>query len=287
MTLQEVAEILDVHYMTVYRYVREGMLPAVRVDRGWQVDKAVLKEFQLAKKSSGKGESKARHGGRDSADWVDRIVGRLIDGDEVGSANILNSALRSGHDLQFIYVDILIPALVIIGDQWESGKIDIYVEHRSSEIVFRLIVQLSLKFKRRGLDRGTVVVGAPKGELHSLTIAMITHLLRYEGWNVSNLGADLPADEFGKAVKNLQNVVGVCVVATMSSSLFEAAKSISAVRKVSKSNGDKSDKPTVKCFVGGSAIRSDDHAQELGADKWVKGPRELIVALDSVLSRVS
>lgn len=30
------------------------MLPAVRVDRGWQVDKAVLKEFQLAKNQTAK-----------------------------------------------------------------------------------------------------------------------------------------------------------------------------------------------------------------------------------------
>ena len=38
LTLQQAADKLGVHYMTVYRYVRTGKLPATRVGGGWQVD---------------------------------------------------------------------------------------------------------------------------------------------------------------------------------------------------------------------------------------------------------
>ena len=166
------------------------------------------------------------------------------------------------------------PALATIGDRWEQGTLDIYVEHRATEIVFRLIGQLSSKFTRRGVDRGTVIIVAPEGEKHSISIALAADVLRLEGWKAMNLGANLPASELAKAAKSAQNLVSVCVATTMSSSLHETAKSILAVRSVAG--------PKVKCFVAGLAIKSEDQAQELGADLWVASPRELIVALDSL-----
>ena len=283
MTLQEVAEILDVHYMTVYRYVREGMLPADQINRSWQISRADLKEFQASRLSSSKNKKsisksgsglvkKARHGGRDETVWSDRVLARLIEGDEAGVTSVINSALRSTHNLQSVYLDVLMPALATIGARWEQGKLDIYVEHRATEIVSRLIGQLSSKFSRRGVDRGTVIIVAPEGEQHSLSIALTADLLRVEGWKVMNLGANLPASELAKAAKSAQNLVSVCIATTMSSSLQETAKSILAVRSVSGSK--------VKCFAAGLAIKSEDQAQELGADLWVASPRELIVALD-------
>ena len=290
MTLQEVAEILDVHYMTVYRYIREGMLPADQINRSWQIDRADLKEFQASRLSSSKNKKsisksgsgsvkKARHGGRDETVWSDRVLARLIEGDEAGVTSVINSALRSTHNLQSVYLDVLMPALATIGARWEQGKLDIYVEHRATEIVSRLIGQLSSKFSRRGVDRGTVIIVAPEGEQHSLSIALTADLLRVEGWKVMNLGANLPASELAKAAKSAQNLVSVCIATTMSSSLQETAKSILAVRSVSVSK--------VKCFAAGLAIKSQDQAQELGADLWVSSPRELIVALDSLSQKAS
>ncbi len=290
MTLQEVAEILDVHYMTVYRYVREGMLRADQVNRSWQISRADLKEFQASRLSSSKNKKsisksgsgsvkKARHGGRDETEWADRVLARLIEGDEAGVTSVINSALRSTHNLQSIYLDVLMPALATIGDRWEQGMLDIYVEHRATEIVSRLIGQLSSKFTRRGVDRGTVIIVAPEGEKHSLSIALAADVLRLEGWKAMNLGANLPASELAKAVKSTQNLVGVCITTTMSGSLRETANSISAVRDIAGFN--------VKCFVAGLAIKSQDQAQELGADFWVASPRELIVALDSLTQKAS
>lgn len=274
LTLTEVAEALDVHYMTVYRYVREGMLPATRVNRSWQIKRTDLKEFESARagnskqvgQSASKTSRKARHGARDTAPWVERVVSRLVEGDERGSLKVLEAALRSGHDIHGIYIDVLLPSLVAIGDLWHRQKIDIYVEHRASVIIIRLISQISPRFLRRGLDRGTIIVGAPVGEEHSVGISIIADLLRYEGWNVFNLGANLPASEFAKVVENTQDLVAVCVVATMADSLVETSKSISAIRKVAHRD--------IKCFVGGAAIKSNVHAQKLGADHWVANPRD-------------
>ncbi len=272
LTLQEVAETLDVHYMTVYRYVREGMLPSVRVNRSWQISRADLNEFQSNKKSSNKTSSKARHGGRNAADWVNRFESRLIVGDERGSLAVLEAALRSGGDIRSIYIDIVMPAVARLSEKWCRSEMDVYVEHRASRIIIRLISQITPRFTRRGVDRGTIIIGAPEGDLHGLGIAIVGDLLRCEGWRISDLGANLPANEFGLAVRNSNDLVAVCIVVTMSDALAETAKCIAVMR----ATGD----ARTKYFVAGLAIESQNHAEKLGADYWVNGPQELISSLD-------
>ena len=47
-TLTEAAEVLGVHYMTAYKYVRTGRLAASKVGGGWRITSDALKEFQSA-----------------------------------------------------------------------------------------------------------------------------------------------------------------------------------------------------------------------------------------------
>ena len=46
MSLDEAAKVLGVHYMTAYRYVRQGKLAASRVKGVWQVTPHAVGEFQ-------------------------------------------------------------------------------------------------------------------------------------------------------------------------------------------------------------------------------------------------
>jgi excisionase family DNA binding protein len=47
--LREAAELLGVHYMTVYRYIRTGRLPAHQAGSQWEISAADLKQFRRAK----------------------------------------------------------------------------------------------------------------------------------------------------------------------------------------------------------------------------------------------
>src|ERR1700691_5905721 len=44
--LKQAAALLGVHYMTVYRYVRQGRLPAERIGTEWRVSRRVLESFK-------------------------------------------------------------------------------------------------------------------------------------------------------------------------------------------------------------------------------------------------
>jgi len=61
--LKEVARELDVHYMTAYRYVRQGRLDATWVDNGWQVHRDAIEAFR----STGDAASETSNG---PVDWA-------------------------------------------------------------------------------------------------------------------------------------------------------------------------------------------------------------------------
>jgi len=280
LTLQEVARALKVHYMTAYRYVRQGRLRATQVDGQWRVARADLTAFRTASRRSAPRRTTTRRTAPRrttppprSADWVSRMEACLLAGDEVGALGVVESALASGHDLYGAYLEVVSPALVRIGERWAQGRLDIFEEHRATGIVTRLIGQVGPRFARRGPRRGTVLIGAPAGEHHGLPIAMTADLVRHEGWRVSDVGADMPAEAFAAAARRTEDLVAVCVGVTMRSSLPAARDTIAAVRR---------ETPDVSCFVGGAAVASEHDALGLGAHRWASSPRDLVAALETL-----
>lgn len=280
-SLHEAARRLKVHYMTVYRYVRSGRLPAHQEDGEWQVLVADLQEFAATRKQraergakrTGAKHARAKHGARAAADWSGRLEQCLIAGDEAGAEHLLDDALASGHDLFSLYLDVVSPALVAIGAKWQGGGLLIHEEHRASNIVARLFARVSARFAHRGPSRGTIVIGGPSGERHALALTMIADLLRSRGWNVSDIGTDVPSQAFADAVKNVDQLTAVCVGVTMRESLDSARQSVAALRNAVSSE--------VKIFVGGAAVDSESVARSLGADAWARDPRMLLALIAS------
>lgn len=272
-SLHDVAEMLDVHYMTVYRYVRQGQLPATKVGRSWYVKPSDLELFRDAKVQT----SEVSEGGRKVAPWAERLEAQLIQGDQRGAAEIMEAVLRSGHDLYFLYLQVLSPAMGAIGAKWAAGNLEIFVEHRASNIALRLIGQFGPRFARRGVSKGTVVLGSPADEMHTLSTSMVADLIRLEGWNVSDVGANMPAEAFAEAIRQGEDVVAVCIGVTMPGSLPAAQATIGAIRKVVPRD--------LPILVGGAGVASDEIARDLGADRRSGSVYELIEVLGEVAHR--
>ena len=272
-SLHDVAEMLDVHYMTVYRYVRQGQLPATKVGRSWYVKPSDLELFRDAKAHS----AEVSEGGKKIAPWAERLEAQLIQGDQRGAAEIMEAVLRSGHDLYFLYLQVLSPAMSAIGARWAAGNLEIFVEHRASNIAMRLIGQFGPRFARRGVSKGTVVLGSPADEMHTLSTSMVADLIRFEGWNVSDVGANMPAEAFAEAIRQGEDVVAVCIGVTMPGSLPAAQATIGAIRKVVPRD--------LPILVGGAGVPSDEVARKLGADRRSGSVYELIEVLGEVARR--
>ncbi len=268
MTLHEAAVMLDVHYMTAYRYVRLGLLPAHKAAGTWRVLLSDLRQFQ--------GQNPQPIDVEDSRKknvlWWERLEARLLAGDGSGAWAVVEAALVAGVSVEDIYTKVLSPAMVSIGDQWARGDLEIYYEHQASAIVGRIMGRLGPRFVGRGRTKGSIVVGAPQGERHGLVVSMVADLLRQRGWEVFDLGADLPAQSFIAAVKNTPDVVAACVSVTSPSARDAACELIAALREAS---GD-----AVPIYVGGAAVLSAPDAEELGAHGWASNVDVLVGLLE-------
>jgi methanogenic corrinoid protein MtbC1 len=235
--------------MTAYRYVRLGMLPARKVGSEWEILERDLEAFR-AEPASG---ASHRH-----APWSDRFLTRLLADDEPGAWKVVEAAMAAGVDPPAVHTTIIGPAMRQVGDRWHAGEIMVADEHRVSSIAARIVGRLGPRFVKRGRRRGMVVIGTPPGERHGLPVAMAADLLRACGYEVVDLGADLPIDSFVGAVAARGPVMLVGISVTDSTCLDGARDLTAALRKVGAA-------PIV---VGGRAIRSEVDAARVGADAW-------------------
>ncbi|MCU1398858.1 MAG: putative corrinoid protein [Acidimicrobiales bacterium] len=295
LTLHEAATLLGVHYMTAYRYVRLGLLPARKVGGTWCVGEDDVAAFrdreggrgtaQQATASADRGIGEPRSGfgdvpsvdvarsGRLRAPWTERIEARLLAGDVRGTWSIVEAALAAGSSLSDVYLDVITPALVSIGERWATGELDVSDEHRASGIVMRLIGRLGPRFARRGRTRGVVVLGCPVGEQHSLALAMLSDLLRQRGWEVSDLGSDLPVSSFVRAVTTIGSDL-VAVGISVGFELGAVAETIEAIHTAS---------PGATVVLGGRAITSAAHARSLGADRFAPSLDAILAVLEGLV----
>lgn len=273
MSLDEAAKVLGVHYMTAYRYVRQGKLTATRVKGVWQVTPHALSEFQR-RADARKENPRASDDSRRTGDYVGELLRCLLNADGGGAWGVLQRAIDAGNDMEEVYLEILAPAMSEIGSQWQRGEIDIAVEHQATSIATRLIGQLSPRCVRRGRRRGEILIGGPAGERHVLPLAMLADLLRLEGWEVFDLGADTPANSFVHAASKINNLTAVGVSVSTPESLAGAADVVRALRQAMADE--------VPVVLGGNAIRDLAHAQELGGDFFAEGARGFIDFLDGL-----
>lgn len=267
--LREAADRLGVHYMTAYRYVRSGRLPAQKQGSEWRVDPADLARLTSPVAAAPPPQRSSRR-----SVHRQRLERRLVAGDEAGAWGVVEAALTSGADPAEVLTDVMVPSLESIGERWEAGELSIADEHRASAVAQRLIARMGPRFRRPGRRRGTVVLGSTTGDRHSLPTAILGDLLRGRGLEVVDLGADCPAATFVDEVRRAAPVcaLGICVTAP------DVVETVPDVVGEVRAAG-------VVCpvVVGGGAVRDGEHARRLGADLWA-GPVEDVVELFASLA---
>ena len=105
--------------------------------------------------------------------------------------------------------------------------------------------------------KGKVVIGTVKGDLHDIGKNIVVTLLQAAGFEVIDLGIDVPPEEFVKAVKDHNpDIVGMSALLT--TTMNEMENVIKALEKAGLRN-------KVKIIIGGAPI-TPEFASKIGAD---------------------
>ena len=190
MDLREAAGTLGVHYQTAYGWVRQGILPARKVGRGYEVDESDVGAL-ATRRRLGQPPTRPIHV-RDWAAQAQSLYLLIAAGEETRARHRLER-LAAGVPLIDLCEHVIAPALRRIGDEWQAGRVSIAQEHRASAICERLIAAHTSQ--PAGRPRGVAVVATPPGERHGLPALMAAACLREDRWLVHHLASDLPVDE--------------------------------------------------------------------------------------------
>lgn len=119
----------------------------------------------------------------------------------------------STHELQFqldraavdlshqrLMEDVLLPLLDKIGCLWEQGSLRITHEHMATSVISSFLGMVRLSFAAAD-NAPPIVVGAPIRQHHELGALIAAATAASEGWRVTFVGANLPAEELAAAAR--------------------------------------------------------------------------------------
>jgi methanogenic corrinoid protein MtbC1/DNA-binding XRE family transcriptional regulator len=187
------------------------------------------------------------------------LLEALLAGDSLRATKLVDEAISNKWEPSSIYVNIVGHSMAEIGAMWHRGRLTIAEEHRATQIAFRLLAHAQASYitdHRVGLK---AIVTAVEGDQHMVGGLTFADLLRFEGWDVDYLGADMPIEDLYALVESTRpDLLGLSV--TLPESLDSAMRTVERV----KSNGFS---PTV--VVGGGALTENifrKRMSEVGAD---------------------
>ena len=122
--------------------------------------------------------------------FVRPLYEALIEMDEDRAEQVLERAFAM-YSMSTVYIEVITPMLVEIGEAWHRGEILISNEHFAVSYIRGRLLGLMKAYPNRS-DMPTIFVGCAEHENHEIGALIFAVMLRQEGFNVTYLGQDLP-----------------------------------------------------------------------------------------------
>lgn len=190
------------------------------------------------------------------------LVDAMANMREQEALNVAEKMLNDGEDPLRV-LELCREAIEIVGKQFEVGKYFLPELVLAGEMLKRISKMaepfLEQESEVRTERLGKVVIGTVEGDIHNIGKDIVTFLLDVNGFEVHDLGVDVPPQRFVEAIKEVQpEVVGMSALLTLA---FESLKStVEAIKEAGL-------RDQVKIMIGGGAV--DEEVREYsGADAY-------------------
>ncbi len=157
---------------------------------------------------------------------------------------------------------ILIPALDAVGKEFEKGTMFLPQLMMSAETAgnsFDAIRETMAASGAEQAGKGKIALATVKGDIHDIGKNIVKVLLENYGFEVFDLGKDVPPEQIVKCMK--ENDIHLCgLSALMTTTVISMEETIKAIR---------ADGLDAKVWVGG-AVLTQEYADMIGADKYCR-----------------
>jgi 5-methyltetrahydrofolate--homocysteine methyltransferase len=193
-------------------------------------------------------------------DELKQLHDGIIEGKAKPVRAATEAALAAGVDPNTLLNQYMIPAMDIVGQKYEAGEYfvpELLMAARAMKGSLELLRPLLAASGVAPVAR--VAIGTVKGDLHDIGKNLVAAMLEGGGFEVVDLGTDVPVEKFVNAITEHR----VSIIA-LSALLTTTMSSMKAVVEAVKSAGLQSQ---AKVIIGGAPI-TERFASEIGADGY-------------------
>lgn len=171
--------------------------------------------------------------------------------------------------------EYLIPALNMVGDNYEKGKIFLPQLIASAESAKACFDEVKKHIPGgEGAEKGKIVLATVKGDVHDIGKNIVKTVLENYGYKVIDLGKNADPQLVVEAVR--QNGIRLCGLSALMTTTVENMKiTVELLKK---------ECPDCKIMVGG-AVLTEDYAKKIGADKYCKDANQSAKYAESVFGK--
>jgi 5-methyltetrahydrofolate--homocysteine methyltransferase len=230
-------------------------------------------ETVVVKKSSGSSAPEA--GKTDGGAADDPIFEAVLKGSKGTILDEVKKSLSAGTKPDDIINESLIPAINRVGEYFEQKKYFLPQLISSANAMKLAIDHLEplLERKNDGETMPTIVFATVEGDIHDIGKNLVVLMLKNYGYNVLDLGKDVPAEEIVETAMR-ENAAIIGLSALMTTTMMR----MQDVVDLCKEKGCKS-----KVIIGGACI-TDSFAGEIGADGYSKDAAECVRLVERLLA---
>ncbi len=193
---------------------------------------------------------------------------------QLGADELTLQALEEG----VAPADVLSKGLIVgmgrIGVKFRENKVFVPQVLMSAKAMSGAMTHLKKYFLDGSVKRkGKIIIGTVEGDLHDIGKNLVSMIAEGNGYEVIDLGVDVPAEKFIEAIKmNPGAFVG------MSALLTTTMANMEKINKIIKSEF-----PEVITCVGGAPL-NNEFAKKIGADYYTDEPQALVEILDKLVA---
>ncbi len=204
----EAAQALGISISTVKRWVDTKVLPAHKTPGG---HRKLLQAEVLALARQGdlpRGDlsrlamASSNEGSPDLKRLRSSLLAAILEGDGNVARSVVQRAYQDGVSIESLADQIISPVMADVGHGWETQEIDVWHEHRATQICAQALFEMKTKLENRAECNRPVAIGAaPEGDPYLLPSLLAQMVLLDAGWQAINLGPNTPFASLLKAVR--------------------------------------------------------------------------------------
>lgn len=202
------------------------------------------------------------------------LYNAIFKGDLNKAKVLVQEAIDRGETPKSIIDENMVPAMEGIGKEFEAGKVfvpNLLLSARAMKGSLELLKPLLQAGMASNL--GKVVIGTVKGDLHDIGKNLVASMLEGCGFEVINLGVDIPKERFVQTAKD-QDPDIVCLSALLTTTMSYMKEVIDALHEAGV---------RAKIMVGGAPVNKD-FADQIGADAYSSNANEAVEVAKGLLA---